>query len=286
MLKGIHQLTFRCTAALAVALVTASLAFAQAPPRTDVGIPAAERPNVIKDIDIEQKLDQQVPLDLAFKDETGRDIKLHEYFHQGRPIILVLAYYECPMLCTQVLNGLVTTLRPLKFNVGQEFDVVVVSFDPKETPGLARDKKAAYVDDYKRPGTERGWHFLTGSQASIEAVTNAVGFKYKYDEAIDQYAHAAGITVLTPEGKVSRYFYGIEYSTRDLRMGLVDASANKIGTLADRVMYLCYHYDPSTGQYGLLTMRLLKAGGLLTMATLGTFWAVMIRRERRKAYAS
>ena len=286
MRNGIHQLTLRCTAALVAGLATASLAFAQAVPRTDVGIPAAERPNVIKDIDIEQKLDQQVPLDLAFKDETGRDIKLHEYFHQGRPIILVLAYYECPMLCTQVLNGLVTTLRPLKFNVGQEFDVVVVSFDPKETPGLARDKKAAYVDDYKRPGTERGWHFLTGSQASIEAITNAVGFKYKYDEAIDQYAHAAGITVLTPEGKVSRYFYGIEYSTRDLRMGLVDASANKIGTLADRVMYLCYHYDPSTGQYGLLTMRLLKAGGLLTMATLGTFWAVMIRRERRKAYAS
>lgn len=286
MSKRIHQLTFRCTAAMAVALATASLAFAQAPPRQDVGIPAAERPNVIKDIDIEQKLDQQVPLDLAFKDETGRDIKLHEYFHQGRPIILVLAYYECPMLCTQVLNGLVTTLRPLKFDVSKEFDVVVVSFDPKETPGLARDKKAAYVDDYKRPGTERGWHFLTGSQESIDALTNSVGFKYKYDEAIDQYAHAAGITVLTPEGKVSRYFYGIEYSTRDLRMGLVDASANKIGTLADRVMYLCYHYDPSTGQYGLLTMRLLKAGGLLTMATLGTFWAVMIRRERRKAYAS
>lgn len=285
-MSTIHQLTFRCTAALAVALATGSLAFAQAVPRTDVGIPASERPNVIKDIDIEQKLDQQVPLDLAFKDETGRDIKLHEYFHQGRPIILVLAYYECPMLCTQVLNGLVTTLRPLKFDVSKEFDVVVVSFDPKETPGLARDKKAAYVDDYKRPGTERGWHFLTGSQESIEAITNAVGFKYKYDEAIDQYAHAAGITVLTPEGKVSRYFYGIEYSTRDLRMGLVDASANKIGTLADRVMYLCYHYDPSTGQYGLLTMRLLKAGGLLTMATLGTFWAVMIRRERRKAYAS
>ena len=286
MRNGIHRLTLRCTAALVAGLATASLAFAQAVPRTDVGIPAAERPNVIKDIDIEQKLDSQVPLDLAFKDETGRDIKLHEYFHQGRPIILVLAYYECPMLCTQVLNGLVTTLRPLKFNVGQEFDVLVVSIDPKETPGLARDKKAAYVDDYKRPGTERGWHFLTGSQASIEAITNAVGFKYKYDESIDQYAHAAGITVLTPEGKVSRYFYGIEYSTRDLRMGLVDASANKIGTLADRVMYLCYHYDPSTGQYGLLTMRLLKAGGLLTMATLGTFWAVMIRRERRKAYAS
>lgn len=285
MSKGIRQLTLRCTAALAVALATASLAFAQAVPRTDVGIPAAERPNVIKDIDFVQQLDSQVSLDLAFKDETGRDIKLHEYFHK-RPIILVLAYYECPMLCTQVLNGLVTTLRPLKFNVGQEFDVMVVSIDPKETPGLARDKKAAYVDDYKRPGTEAGWHFLTGSQASIEALTNAVGFKYKYDEAIDQYAHAAGITVLTPEGKVSRYFYGIEYSTRDLRMGLVDASKNKIGTLADRVMYLCYHYDPSTGQYGLLTMRLLKAGGLLTMATLGTFWAVMIRRERRKAYAS
>lgn len=264
----------------------ASLAAAQAPPRTDVGIPASERPNVIKDIEFEQRLNAQVPLDLVFRDETGRPVTLHDYFHHERPVILALVYYECPMLCTQVLNGLVSALRAMAFNVGEQFEVVTVSFDPKETAGLARDKKAAYLETYGRPATADGWHFLTGDQASIEQLTNAVGFKYRYDEAIDQYAHAAGITLLTPEGRVSRYFYGIEYSARDLRLGLVDASANKIGTLVDRVMYLCYHYDPATGRYGLLTMRLLKAGGLLTMASLGTFWVVMIRRERRKAYAS
>lgn len=271
--------------AFAIVLATATLAFAQAPPRTDVGIPASERPTVIKDIAFEQRLDAQVPLDLPFRDETGRDVRLGDYFTKDRPVILALVYYECPMLCTQVLNGLVSSLRPLKFTVGQEFDVVAVSFDPKETPGLARDKKAAYLDDYNRPETAAGWHFLTGDQDAIEKLTNAVGFKYRYDPGIDQYAHAAGITVLTPQGRVSRYFFGIEYASRDLRFGLVDASQRKIGTLADQMLMLCYHYDPETGQYGLLTMRLLKAGGLLTMASMGTFWIVMFRRER-KAYAS
>jgi protein SCO1/2 len=272
--------------AVGATLAMASFAVAQAPPRMDVGIPASERPNVIKDIDFVQRLDAQVPLDLPFRDEMGRAVTFGDYFHEDRPVILALVYYECPMLCTQVLNGLVSSLRALTFDVGREFDVIAVSFDPKETSGLARDKKAAYLDDYNRPQTASGWHFLTGDPASIEKLTNAVGFKYRYDEAIDQYAHAAGITVLTPEGRVSRYFYGIEYSARDLRLGLVDASQNRIGTLVDRVLYLCYHYDPSTGRYGLLTMRVLKAGGVLTMATLGIFWVVMFRRERRKAYAS
>jgi protein SCO1 len=280
------RFTRHVVSVLATLVATTTLAFAQAPPRTDVGIPASERPNVIKDIAFEQRLDAQVPLDLPFRDETGRDVVLGDYFRTDRPVILALVYYECPMLCTQVLNGLVSSLRPLKFNVGQEFDVVAVSFDPKETPGLARNKKAAYLDDYNRPETEAGWHFLTGDQASIETLTQAVGFKYRYDPGIDQYAHAAGITVLTPQGRVSRYFFGIEYSSRDLRFGLIDASQQKVGTLADQMLMLCYHYDPATGQYGLLTMRLLKAGGLLTMASMGTFWIVMFRRERRKAYAS
>ena len=280
------KFTRQTVSVLATVVATTTLAVAQAPPRTDVGIPASERPNVIKDIAFEQRLDAQVPLDLPFRDETGRAVTLGDYFRKDRPVILALVYYECPMLCTQVLNGLVSSLRPLTFSVGQEFDVVAVSFDPKETPGLARDKKAAYVDDYNRPETAPGWHFLSGDAASIEALTNVVGFKYRYDAGTDQYAHPAGITVLTPQGRVSRYFFGIEYSPRDLRFGLVDASQQKIGTLADQMLMLCYHYDPSTGQYGLLTMRLLKAGGLLTMASMGTFWIAMFRRERRKAYAS
>jgi protein SCO1 len=280
------KFTRHLVSAVATLVVATTPAFAQAPPRTDVGIPASERPNVIKDIAFEQRLDAQVPLDLPFKDETGRDVHLGDYFGKDRPVILALVYYECPMLCTQVLNGLVTALRPLTFNVGQEFDIVAVSFDPGETPGLARDKKKAYVDDYNRPETAPGWHFLTGNQASIDKLTSVVGFKYRYDAGIDQFAHPAGLTVLTPQGRVSRYFFGIEYSSRDLRFGLVDASQQKIGTLADTMLMLCYHYDPSTGQYGLLTMRLLKAGGLLTMASMGTFWIAMFRRERRKAYAS
>jgi protein SCO1/2 len=187
------------------------------------------------------------------------------------------------MLCSQVLNGLITSLRPLSFEPGQEFDVVGISINPKETPGLARDKKQAYVDDYKRPGTEGGWHFLTGEEPDIKQVAAAVGFTYAYDPEIQQYAHPAQIVVLTPEGRTSRYFYGIEYSSRDLRMGLIDASANRIGSVADQMLMLCYHYDPATGKYGLLTMRLVQAGGILTMAGLGSFWFVMLRRERRTA---
>jgi protein SCO1/2 len=184
------------------------------------------------------------------------------------------------------LNGMISSLRVLRYTAGRDFDVVAISFNPKEGPGLARDKKRAYVDDYGRPGTENGFHFLTGDPASIEAVTNAVGFKYKYDPRILQYAHAAGLTLLTPEGRVSRYFYGIDFAPRDVQFGLMDASALKIGTLTEKVTFLCYHYDPTTGKYGLLISRLLQIGGILTMATMGAFWFVMLRRERRKAYAS
>lgn len=281
MTKGIRHLTF----ALAGLLAMATSAPAQGRlPRVDGGTPTSERPHLLKEVDLVQKLDAQIPLDARFRDETGKDVALHEYFHKGKPVVLVMMYYECPMLCSQVLNGLITSLRPLEFEPGKEFDVVGISINPKEMPGLARDKKKAYLEDYNRPATAGGWHFLTGQEPAIHQVADAIGFKYAYDDEIKQYAHPAAITVVTPEGRVSRYFYGIEYSSRDLKLGLVDASTNRIGALADRVMLLCYHYDPATGKYGLLTMRLVQAGAILTLAALGSFWFVMLRRERRKAF--
>jgi protein SCO1/2 len=252
----------------------------------EVKTPSSQQVDIIKDVDFEQRLDAQLPLDATFRDETGRTVQLGEYFHHDKPVVLALVYYECPMLCTQVLNGMVTSLKVLRYSAGHDFDVVALSFNPKEGPGLASAKKAAYVDEYGRPGSEHGFHFLTGDPESIERVTNAVGFKYKYDPRILQYAHAAGLTVLTPEGRVSRYFYGIEFAPRDVQFGLMDASKLKIGTITEKITFLCYHYDPASGKYGLIVTRLLQAGGLLTLAAMGTFWFVMLRRERRKAYVS
>jgi protein SCO1/2 len=252
----------------------------------EVKTPSSQQVDIIKDVDFEQRLDAQLPLDATFRDESGRTVQLGEYFHHDKPVVLALVYYECPMLCTQVLNGMVTSLKVLRYSAGHDFDVVAISFNPKEGPGLASAKKAAYVDEYSRPGTEAGFHFLTGDPESIERVTNAVGFKYKYDPRILQYAHAAGLTVLTPEGRVSRYFYGIEFAPRDVQFGLMDASKLKIGTITEKITFLCYHYDPASGKYGLIVTRLLQAGGLVTLAAMGTFWFVMLRRERRKAYVS
>jgi protein SCO1/2 len=252
----------------------------------EVKTPSSQQVDIIKDVDFEQRLDAQLPLDATFRDESGRTVQLGEYFHHDKPVVLALVYYECPMLCSQVLNGMVTSLKVLRYSAGHDFDVVAISFNPKEGPGLASAKKAAYVDEYSRPGTENGFHFLTGDPDSIERVTNAVGFKYKYDPRILQYAHAAGLTVLTPEGRVSRYFYGIEFAPRDVQFGLMDASKLKIGTITEKITFLCYHYDPASGKYGLIVTRLLQAGGLVTLAAMGTFWFVMLRRERRKAYVS
>jgi protein SCO1/2 len=230
-------------------------------------------------IGIDQKLNQQVPLDLAFTDDTGREVRLGEYFGK-RPVILALVYYECPMLCTQVLNGVATALGVLNFTVGKEFDVVAVSINPREGPGLAAQKKAAYVERYGRPGSERGWHFLTGRQESIAALADAVGFRYEYDETTKQYAHGAGIEVLTPNGVISKYFYGIEYSSRDLKFGLMEASAERIGTAIDQALLLCYHYDPATGKYGATAMTLIRLGGIATILAFVSFLFVSLRRER------
>ena len=235
---------------------------------------------VTQSVGIDQRLEAQVPLDARFRDEQGRDVALGDYFGR-RPVILALVYYECPMLCNQVLNGLTQSLKVMSLDAGRDFDVVAVSFDPKEEPKLARTKQLAYVSKYGRHGAENGWHFLTGSQGSIAALTGAVGFRYRWDDLTGQWAHGAGIVVLTPRGVVSRYFYGIEYGVRDVRLGLVEASQNRIGNLADQVMLLCFRYDPMAGRYGLIAMNSIRVAGVLTVGALGAFILLMLRRERR-----
>jgi protein SCO1 len=271
------------TAIVAALLLAASAVRAQPLSQQPGGPPASEQPAILREVGIDQRLNEPLPLDLPFRDEEGRDVRLGDFFGR-RPVVLALVYYECPMLCTQVLNGLVSALGVMSLDAGRAFDVVAVSFDPKEGPGLARAKKQSYLERYGRPGTEAGWHFLTGGQESIDRLTKAVGFRYVYDEKRDQFAHGAAITVATPSGLISRYFYGIEYSARDLRLGLVEASANRIGTIADRVMLLlCYHYDPSTGRYGLMALTLVRIGGILTVAAFGIFLWFERKRSRREA---
>ena len=247
--------------------------------------PAAAKPGLLAQIGLDQRIGESIPLDLAFTDETGQPVTLRQYFGK-RPVILALVYYECPMLCTQVLNGLVTALGVLNFDVGREFDVVAVSFNPKEGPGLASQKKAAYVERYGRPQSAAGWHFLTGTQPSIDALTKAVGFRYAYDEKIGQYAHGAGIELLTPQGVLAKYFYGIEFSARDIRLGIIEASSERIGTPIDDVLLLCYHYDPATGAYGASVLRMVRAGGIATIVAFAVFLTVSLRRERAAGRAA
>lgn len=250
--------------------------------RQDASQPPANRmPQVLTEVGLDQRLNQQLPLELPFKDEQGRDVKLGDYFGR-KPVILTLVYYECPMLCTQVLNGLTSALGVLKFSVGQEFDIVTVSFDPGETPELARAKKAAYIERYKREGAAQGWHFLTGTPRSIDALTKAVGFRYAYNASVDQYAHVSGIMVLTPEGRLSRYFYGIEYAPRDLRLALIEAADHRIGSPVDQLFLYCFHYDPKSAKYSLAVMRLVRGAGLLTLAAVVVGIVVMRRRDGRR----
>jgi protein SCO1 len=244
--------------------------------------PAGVRPPVLKDVGIDQLLNNQVPLDLEFRDEDGRTVKLAEYF-KDKPVVLSLVYYSCPRLCTQVLTGLLGALKGLPMTPGKEFVNLSVSFDPRETPQLAAAKKAEYLKRYNKPGAETGWHFLTGDEASIQALTRAVGFRYVWDPVTKQYAHAGGIMILTPQGKVSRYFYGIEYAPRDLRFGVIDASAGKVGSLADQIILYCYMYDPERGTYGLVLMRLLRVFAGFTLATLLALFLYLRRKEKQRA---
>jgi protein SCO1/2 len=239
-------------------------------------------PGELLGVGIDQRLDQQVPLDLTFKDEAGRVVPLSSFFQKGKPVVLALVYYRCPMLCTQILNGLAGSLKAVTLDPGKDFEIVAVSFDPKDTPETAASKKELYMRRYGRPGTANGWHLLTGDERNIKALTEAVGFHYKYDPITDQFAHASGLQVLTPEGRLSRYFYGIEYSPRDLRLGLVEASQNKIGSPVDQILLFCFHYDPATGKYGAMVMKLVRFAGAAFTLVCGVFLAIVLRRDIRR----
>ena len=267
---------------LAVSL-TGTAVYAQNPTGlAEPGDPTSSRPGLLSKIAIAQRIGSQLPLDLPFVDDHGKAVKLGDYFGK-RPVVLALVYYECPMLCSQVLNGLVSALTTLNFDAGREFDVVAVSFNPKEGPGLASQKKANYVQRYGRADTADGWHFLTGTQDSIARLTEAVGFQYAFDKEIGQFAHGAAIELITPAGTIAKYFYGIEYSPRDLRLALVQASDERIGTVIDDVLLFCYHYDPETGKYGTTVLGLVRVAGVVTIAAFALFLTVSLRRERAMA---
>jgi protein SCO1/2 len=275
--------TIRISVVLALLTLVATPAIAQ--PQRPKSVPppgkaATEQIPILREVGIDQKLGGQVPLDLVFVDENSRDVRLGDLFRE-RPVVLALVYYECPMLCTQVLSGLDGSLTALSFSAGKEFDLVVVSFDPGETPALAADRRRNFINRYRRPGSEGGIRFLTGRQESIARLTDAVGFRYAYDQEIDQYAHPAAITLLTADGLVSRYLYGIEFAPKDLRLGLIEASERRIGTAVDTLLLFCYHYDPESGKYGMAIMNLIRVAGVLTVVSLGTFIFVSLRRERR-----
>lgn len=245
--------------------------------------PVQEKSEILKRIGIDQKIGQQLPLGLPFKDEDGQAVTLGTFFGGRKPVVLVLAYYQCPMLCTQVLNGMTGALKTLSLDAGKDFDVVVVSIDPKDNFRLAANKKLAYVNHYGRPATAGGWHFLTGAESSIAPLADALGFRYAYDANIKQYAHGAAIYVATPSGVVSRYLLGIDFAPRDLRLALVEASNNALGTVVDRVLLLCYHYDPATGKYGAATLTAVRVGFVATVGAFLTFLFVSLRNERRAA---
>ncbi len=252
--------------------------WAQTPPPLASEDPSSGKVRILENVGIDQRLGEQLPLDLTFRDESGADVRLGDYFGK-RPVVLTLVYYSCPMLCNQVLNGLTSALDVISFDIGKEFEVVTVSFDPRETAELARNKKETYIQWYKRPGASGGWHFLTGDKASIDKLTEAAGFHYKFDPATNQFVHATGIMLATPEGKLARYFYGIEYAPKDLRLGLIEASEKRIGNPVDRLLLYCFHYDPSAGKYSAVAMNILRLAGVATLAGLvATLW--LLRRKR------
>jgi protein SCO1/2 len=266
-----------CCLLLSAFCVPALAQYAQPP---QGGFASQRPPDALKNIGIEQRLNNQLPLATTFKDEAGNVVRLGDYFGKARPVVVTLVYYNCPMLCNQVLNGLVGGLRGQNLLVGKDFDVVTVSFDPRETPQDAAAKKKIVLGDLRRPDdpvAAAGWHFLTGDKAAIDAVADAVGFRYKFDESTNQFAHASGIMVATPQGKLSRYFYGIDYAPRDLRLALIESSEGRIGTAVDQIVLYCYHYDPTTGKYGFVIMSAMRVVGVVTV--LGLIALIMILRR-------
>lgn len=241
-------------------------------------------PQTLQTVGIEQKLGSQIPLDAVFKDENGKEVRLSEYFGKGKPVVLALVYFECPMLCNEVLNGLTGSLKGVSFDAGRDFEIVAISFDARENekPDLAKNKKASYLTKYERKGAENGWHFLTGTQEQIDKVTQAVGFNYKFDEATNQFAHAGGIMMTTPDGRLSHYFYGIDYQPRDLKFGLIEASENKIGNPAEQLYLYCFHYNPADGKYGLAVLRVMRFVSVVMLIAIGGMFFVFWRRNKKK----
>ncbi len=248
--------------------------------KQEPGIVASAIPAALRAIGFDQLIGQRVPLDTTFRDEAGSVVRLGDYFGK-KPVVLVFAYYDCPMLCTQVINGLSSALGVMSLNPGKDFEIVTVSFNPNDTPASATAKKAVYLERYKRIGAAEGWHFLTGDEASIERLTKAAGFRYAWDADTKQYAHPSGVIVLTPDGTLSSYLFGIEYGARDLRLGIVEASKGKVGTTVDALLLYCYHYDPMTGRYGLVIMRAIRMAGAATVLAMAAFIIVMVRRESK-----
>ena len=275
---------FCCKLGVALALLfTAATARAQMTP-DNVGQPASGMPTILQGVGFRPELNAQMPLDTSFKDETGKDVRLGDYLHTQKPVLLAFVYYGCPMMCTQLEQGVVGSLRMLSFNPGRDYEVVFVSFDNRDTPEMAAAKKATAMNKFRRPETSTGWHFLSGSKESIAAVTNAANFHFNYDAKSNLFAHASGLILLTSDGRISRYFYGVEFPALDIRLGLVDASAGKIGSPVDRGLLFCFQYDPSTAHYSATILRIVRLGGILTIATM--IVALMIFRRRERAAAN
>jgi protein SCO1/2 len=274
----IHRQSKIRGAVLIASLLVASAGFAQVMTPPDF---RRTKPPGLERVGIDQLLGEQVPLDLQFRNESGQTVKLGDYFHSGRPVIVNLVYYQCPMLCGEVLQGMSAAAKVLKFTPGKEYEIVTVSIDPREGPDLATAKKQSVMERLGRPGAEKGWQFLVGDQSNIDALAKSIGWHYQYDPKTNQFAHAAGVVLVTPEGKIAQYYYGVEYSARDLRLGIVEASQNKVGSLADQILLYCYHYDPRTGKYGAVVTNIVRLGGVLTVFILGGFLIVMYRHEPR-----
>ncbi len=277
-MKGIqrsHARDRRLRAAGLVAVAMALFAMAGAP----AGAQTDQERAIMQAIDFEQRLNEQIPLDCRFTDEEGKQVDLRQFFGK-RPVVLTLVYYECPMLCTEVLNGLLQTMKETKFTAGTEFDIVTVSIDPGETPALAAEKRGEYLRRYGRQVPAESWHFLTGTEDEIKRLADSVGYKYVYDPVTDQYAHPSGLVVLTPAGKISHYFFGVQYAEKDLRLGLVEASENKIGSPVDKLLLYCFHYDPLSGKYNVAVMNLIRVFGVGTVLVMALGIFFMVRREK------
>jgi protein SCO1/2 len=247
--------------------------------KQEPGIVSTALPAPLREIGFDQNIDQRLPLDTTFRNEAGATVQLGDYFGK-RPVVLVFAYYDCPMLCTVVINGLSGALGVMNLEPGKDFEIVTVSINPHDTPAAAAAKKAVYLERYKRPGAAQSWHFLTGDPPQIARLTKAAGFRYAWDAETKQYAHPSGVIVVTPDGRLSKYLFGVEYGPRDLRFGIVEASAGTAGTPVDALLLYCYHYDPTTGRYGLVIMRIIRMAGAATVLALAAFIVVMVRRER------